>query len=222
MRFRRLLVLFAAVCVPAIAGDGPYRFDPSLESGIERWLIAQAAPPDDEPSAEADGSAGADRPVDPNIVKQFVGRVRSVSDGDNIVVEDADKQRNKVRLSGIDAPERDGQQGYGRPFAQRSRQNLSKLVYRGTVRVQWRTYDGFGRMIGRVWLGEVDAGLHQVCAGYAWVYREFVAEFTPDELQAYLDCEQTARAERRRLWRDSNPVASWEWRRSPRRKELEP
>ena len=78
-----------------------------------------------------------------------------MSDGDSIVVEDADKQRTKVRLSGIDAPERGGQQGYGQPFAQRSRQNLSKLVYRGTVRVEWRTYDGFGRMIGRVWLGDV-------------------------------------------------------------------
>jgi endonuclease YncB( thermonuclease family) len=75
-------------------------------------------------------------------------------------------------------------------------------------------------MIGRVWLGDV--GLHQVCPGYAWVYREFVAEFTPDELQAYLDCEQTARAERRGLRCDSDPVAPWGSRRSPRRKELEP
>jgi len=77
-------------------------------------------------------------------------------------------------------------------------------------------------MIGRVWLGDVDAGLRQVCAGYAWVYREFVGDFSPDELRAYLDCEQAARAERRGLWRDSNPVAPWEWRHSPRRKELEP
>ena len=40
--------------------------------------------------------------------------------------------------------------------------------------------------------------------------------------KAYLECEQTARAERRGLWRDSKPVPPWEWRRNPRTKELEP
>jgi len=197
-------------------------FDPPLESDDERWLIAQAAVSDDAARAEEERATTSERPVDPDVVKRFTGRVRSVGDGDTIVVEDDDKHRNKVRLSGIDAPERGGQSTYGQPYAQRSRQNLSKLIYRGAVRVDWRTYDGFGRMIGRVWLGDVDAGLHQVCAGYAWVYREFVGDFSPDELRAYLDCEQAARAERRGLWRDSNPVAPWDWRHSPRRKELEP
>lgn len=183
---------------------------------------AQTASPEDEPEADDQSGQHRELPVDATAVKQFVGRVRSVSDGDTIVVETADRLRHRVRLSGIDAPERGSRDLYGQPYGQRARQNLSQLAYRATVRVEWRTYDGFGRVLGRVWLDDVDVGLQQVCAGYAWVFREFVADLAAQELRTYLDCEQAARAERRGLWRDSRPLAPWEWRRNPRTRELEP
>jgi endonuclease YncB( thermonuclease family) len=161
----------------------------------------------------------AERPVDSSVRKQFSGRVRSVSDGDTIVVEDRDSQRNKVRLFGIDAPERGR---YGQPFAQKARKNLSDLVYRKIVRVEWHTYDGYGRMVARVWLDGNDVGLHQVCSGYAWVFRRFAEELTPTERKSYEDCEQLARKERRGLWRDRKPVPPWEWRHSEWTRELQP
>jgi micrococcal nuclease len=127
-----------------------------------------------------------------------------------------------VRLFGIDAPERGGQERYGQPFAQRARKNLSELVYRKTVRVEWHTYDGYGRMVARVWLDGADIGLQQVCSGYAWVFRRFADEFTPAERNSYEDCEQFARKERRGLWRDRKPVPPWEWRHSEWTRELQP
>jgi YD repeat-containing protein len=176
-------------------------------------------------SGQNDGFAfalAAERPVDSSERKQFSGRVRSVSDGDTIVVEDHDSQRNKVRLFGIDAPERGGRDRYGQPFAQKARRNLSELVYRRTVQVEWHTYDGYGRMIARVWLDGIDVGLQQVCSGYAWVFRRFADQLTPAERKSYQDCEQVARKERRGLWRERNPVPPWEWRHSEWTRELQP
>ena len=181
---------------------------------------AQPVSPGSEP-AVIESAAGDQRSV-ANGVRTFAGRVRSVSDGDTIVVEDAQGYRGKVRLFGIDAPERASGARYGQPYAQRSRKNLSDLVYRKSVRVAWREHDNYGRMIGHVWLEDIDVALRQVCDGYAWVFRRYADQMTARESKAYDECEQTARNQRRGLWRDSKPVPPWEWRHSARSKELEP
>ena len=51
------------------------------------------------------------------------GNVVSVADGDTITVLDGDSVQHKIRLEGIDAPER------RQPFGTRSRQNMSDLVF---------------------------------------------------------------------------------------------
>ena len=53
----------------------------------------------------------------------IIGKVVSVADGDTITVLDADKTQHKIRLNGIDAPEK------AQPFGQRSKQSLSDLVF---------------------------------------------------------------------------------------------
>lgn len=50
------------------------------------------------------------------------GRVVSVADGDTITVLDANKVQHKIRLAGIDAPEK------SQAFGQRSRESLAELV----------------------------------------------------------------------------------------------
>jgi micrococcal nuclease len=180
---------------------------------------AQPASPNSEPSA---ADSASERRIEGNGHKPFVGKVRSIADGDSIVVEDAEGYRAKVRLFGIDAPERGGGTRYGQPYAQRARKNLSELIYRKTVRVQWHTYDSYGRMIGQVWLDSADVGLRQICDGYAWLFRQYADELSGPDRKAYAECEETARAQRRGLWRDSRPVPPWEWRHSDRSKELEP
>ena len=47
------------------------------------------------------------------------GRVVGVADGDTITVIDDNKVQHKIRLAGIDAPEKK------QPFGQRSKQSLS-------------------------------------------------------------------------------------------------
>ena len=57
------------------------------------------------------------------------GRVVSVADGDTVTVLDADKVQHKIRLSGIDAPEK------AQAFGNRSKESLSDLVFSKTVTV---------------------------------------------------------------------------------------
>jgi endonuclease YncB( thermonuclease family) len=57
-------------------------------------------------------------------------------------------------------------------------------------------------------------GLEQVRAGMAWHATPYQREQTPHEREEYARAEEAARAARRGLWVDPNPVPPWEWRKS--------
>ena len=75
---------------------------------------------------------------------QLFGKVVGVADGDTVTVLEESDQQHKVRLAGIDAPER--RQAYG----DRAKQHLSALVYGRAVVVVWDKRDRYGRIVGRV------------------------------------------------------------------------
>ena len=77
--------------------------------------------------------------------------------------------------------------------------------------------DRYGREVCRVLVGGVDAGLEQVRGGLAWFFRRYAKELPPDRRQPYADTEAEARADRRGLWADGEPVAPWDWRGAVRR-----
>lgn len=130
-----------------------------------------------------------------------------VTDGDTITVLADTRTQHKIRLAGIDAPEN------GQPFGQRSKQNLSDLVYRKDVVVEWQKRDRYGRIVGKVLVGGVDAGLDQIGAGMAWWYRKYAHEQRPEDQGAYAEAEQEARRARRGLWVDGErAVPPWDWR----------
>lgn len=128
-----------------------------------------------------------------------VGRVVAVHDGDTITVVAAGRNI-RVRLHGIDAPER------GQPFSNASRHALEALVAGREVRILERGHDGYGRLLGRVLHGTLDVNAEQVRLGHAWVFRRFVDDAT------LLALEAEARAARRGLWRDPQALAPWQWR----------
>jgi len=64
----------------------------------------------------------------------FTGKVVAVADGDTITVL-RDHEQVKIRLSGIDAPEK------AQPFGERSKQNMSRLVFGKQVLVEDRKQD---------------------------------------------------------------------------------
>ena len=141
----------------------------------------------------------------------LTGRVVGIADGDTLTVLDATNTQHKIRLSGIDSPEK------GQPFGQRCKQSLSDLAYGRTVAVESNKRDRYGRLIGKVLVDGQDANLEQVRHGCAWHYKRYMNEQSLDERLAYNAAEESARAGRVGLWSDQNPVPPWEWRRARRK-----
>jgi len=129
----------------------------------------------------------------------FCGRVVKVHDGDTVTVLAGGVER-RVRLVGIDAPER------GQPHGNAARRGLAARVGGRVVQVIERGTDSYGRTLGRVLVAGKDANAAQIRDGYAWVYRRF--ENDP----ALIAQEAEAKAAGRGLWRDREPVPPWVWR----------
>jgi endonuclease YncB( thermonuclease family) len=146
---------------------------------------------------------------------ELFGTVVAVADGDTLTVLDASRRQHKIRLSGIDAPER--RQAYG----ERSKQHLAAIVFQKPARVVWDKRDRYGRILGRVFAAacehgcaySVDAGLEQIRAGLAWHYKQYQRDQSPSERARYAALEDEARARGEGLWKDADPVPPWNYRR---------
>ncbi|MEE9602302.1 MAG: thermonuclease family protein, partial [Thermoguttaceae bacterium] len=70
--------------------------------------------------------------------------------------------QHKIRLQGIDAPERK------QPFGNASRKHLATLVAGQEITMKWDNRDRYGRIVGFVIVDGQDVNLAQVKAGMAW------------------------------------------------------
>jgi len=131
----------------------------------------------------------------------LTGKVVAIADGDTFTVLDASKTQHKIRLAGIDAPEK------GQPFGTKASGNLAGKVFGQIVRVEVIDVDRYHRKVGRVFLGERFVNMEMVRDGFAWRY------VTYDKPGEFTAAEADAREHRRGLWADPNPVPPWEWRR---------
>jgi len=156
----------------------------------------------------------------PNVLD---GKVVGVADGDTITVLDGNNVQHKIRLAGIDAPEK------GQPFGDRSKQSLSRAVMGQEVKVDWTKQDRYGRIVGKIWVAPLGSGctgptcpktldvnLAQLTVGLAWHYKEFEKEQIPADRQRYAFAEQEARARNAGLWSEPDPVAPWQYRHGPK------
>lgn len=148
--------------------------------------------------------------VSPLHAATLEGLVVGVADGDTLTVRGDDRRQHRVRLAGIDAPEK------RQDFGQRSKQSLSELAYRQHVRVEVAKEDRYGRSVGTVLRGTLDVNLEQVRRGLAWHYKQYQHEQRPADREAYAAAEDEARASRRGLWSMPQPTAPWAYRRHPR------
>ncbi len=136
----------------------------------------------------------------------FTGTVVTVTDGDTISVMRA-ATPVKVRLAGIDAPEKT------QPGGLQARVFTANLVLLHTVTVTGATTDRYGRLIGTVHFlcDGRNLSYELVRAGMAWWYRAYAPK---DMTLTQLEAE--ARAEGRGLWAQPNPIAPWAWRKGIR------
>lgn len=138
----------------------------------------------------------------------LLGKVIHVQDGDSITVLDETHTQHKIRLSGIDAPER--RQAFGNV----SKESLAEQVAGQSVAVEWDKVDRYGRKVGKVLLAGMDSNLVQIKRGLAWHYKQYEREQSPADRQSYAEAEVEARAAKLGLWRDAAPLPPWHFRRN--------
>ena len=144
----------------------------------------------------------------PAMAETLKGRIVGVSDGDTVTLLDAQHQQHKIRLAGIDAPEKN------QAFGHRSKEYLSHLVFDQLVVVDTAKSDRYGRQVGTIRVNGKDANLEQVRAGMAWHYKQYQNEQSPADRALYSEAEEQARQQRIGLWADdSAPIPPWEFRR---------
>jgi micrococcal nuclease len=121
----------------------------------------------------------------------FRGRAVGISDGDTISVMH-DGRAKKIRLNGIDAPEK------GQPFSNRAKEFVSSMVFGQDVTVQVRGRDRYGRTIGEVTLSDGRSLNHEIVkAGFAWSFRRYapndaeLEKLEPQQGKVSVACGQT-------------------------------
>lgn len=123
-----------------------------------------------------------------------------MSDGDTITVLTSKKKQVKIRLYGIDCPEKK------QAFGKKAKKFTSSMVYGKKVTVRKVTRDKYGRVIGWVSINGKSLNKELLKAGFAWHYKRYSSD------TALASLEKRARKAKRGLWADPNPIPPWEYR----------
>ena len=133
--------------------------------------------------------------------KQFSGVVVKIVDGDTYDILSANNNVFRIRMNGIDAPEK------GQAYGQKAKEYLGKLCMQQTIRIQWYSKDRNGRYIADGYLKDGHSlSLEMIKAGYAWHFKKYSKDSVLDK------AEIKARDQKLGLWADVNPEAPWDKR----------
>ncbi len=184
-----------------IISNGLYHSEKQSKNPVSDNFV-QTAPASASAQINTDFAA-YEIPADAQVIE---GKVVGVHDGDTCTVLDSKNQQYKIRFGGIDAPE------LGQDFGNKSKENLSSLIFGKTVRVVTNKTDKYGRTVGQIFLDGKDINLEQVKAGFAWHYKEYQSEQSETDRKVYSESEITAKAAKLGLWSMAKPIAPWNFR----------
>jgi len=136
----------------------------------------------------------------------ITGKVIGVSDGDTITLLNAKREQIKVRLTGIDCPEK------AQAFGNRAKKELSDKVFSQNVKVELRGKDKYGRSLGIVKIGDEDINEYLISQGVAWHFKKYAKTQPAEEASRYARAEELARQSKKGLWIQDNPIPPWEFR----------
>lgn len=132
--------------------------------------------------------------------QSYTGKVVAVKDGDTFEMLVNGKTVH-IRLFGIDCPEK------GQPFGDKAKQFTAARCFGKRVKAVQRSRDQYGRVVAEVYLPDHSSlNIALVKAGYAWHYKKF------SKSAELATAEKKARTQQLGLWRDTSPVAPWNWR----------
>ena len=134
-------------------------------------------------------------------------KVTSVHDGDTFTGINESNEQVKVRLDAVDAPE------LSQPYGQASKKALGDKIFGKTVTVITKKHDRYGRTIGHVLIDKRDVNLELLEVGAVWHYTAY------DRNKRLREAEASARAAKKGLWKDPNPMAPWDWRKTEKERK---
>jgi micrococcal nuclease len=129
----------------------------------------------------------AQRPVD-LVNLQLTGRVVGIVDGDTVDVLVHPNRKVRVRIHGVDAPERN------EPFSQQALSFTRVFMFSRDVTLMGRDIDPYDRLVARIVVDGADASAAMLSAGLACHFRRYSDD---PILEA---AEQAARTSRRGFW----------------------
>jgi endonuclease YncB( thermonuclease family) len=128
-------------------------------------------------------------------------RVIAITDGDTFKALNAENQQIKIRMYGIDAPEKT------QAFGTKAKQYLSDLIFEKTIAITIDDIDRYGRTVARVYTSDgKEVAVEMLKAGMVWHYKQY------SKSEEYAVLEAEAREAERGLWADSDAVPPWEFR----------
>lgn len=138
------------------------------------------------------------------------GKIVSIADGDTVTLLDAQQVQHKIRLSGIDAPEK------RQAFGDKSKAALSECAFGKMADVEANKKDRYGRWVGKVIVMNKDCNLRQIELGLAWHYKQYEREQDVDDRSIYADAEYRAQIEKVGLWSEAGQTPPWKFRKQTR------
>lgn len=131
----------------------------------------------------------------------ITGRVVSIADGDTFTLLTDEKKQIKIRLYGIDCPEK------RQPFGTAAKQKLSDMVFGRHVRIKQMDIDRYKRTVAIVY-NEANTCINEemLKTGFAWHYLHY------DDNAYWQQLQENARSKKIGLWAENNPVPPWQWR----------
>lgn len=128
------------------------------------------------------------------------GKVVGVSDGDTIVVLLSDNRELRVRLEGIDCPEKK------QDFGEKAKQATATLCWNKEVKIIKSGTDKYGRTLGFVYVDDMCVNEELLKMGLAWHYKKYNSD------PHYSQLEKNARERKVGLWSQPDPEAPWDFR----------
>ncbi len=139
--------------------------------------------------------------------RQLKGKVVGISDGDTFRLLTEGNKTERIRLYGIDAPER------GQEYGTQSKNALSDLIFGKEVQVQQKQRDRYGRVVGIAFVDDVNVNETLLKRGSVWHYTQF------DKSKQWAMLQKQAQAAGAGLWQMPDPTPPWEWRKTAREKK---
>ena len=137
----------------------------------------------------------------PTIESVTKGKVIKIVDGDTYSLLTGNNIPVKVRMAGIDAPEKK------QPYYQKAKDFLGQLCFNKVVTIKIIDKDRHGRIVAETQLDDGRSLSHEMVKnGYAWHFKKYSSDETLSRL------EQQAKINKAGLWADDQPIAPWEYR----------